>query len=291
MQVRAPAKINLTLRVLGKRTDGYHELESIVQMITLADLLTLDSADELTFTCSDPSLENDDNLVVRAARLLQPYNAIPRGARINLEKRIPVRAGLGGGSSDAAAALLALNELWEIRQPLDELAKLAAALGSDVPFFLYTPTAIVRGRGEDVTPLPHDTLCHIVLAKPAAGLSTALMYAGLRARPYAPPRSPRPLPETQSMARALEKDDVAAVAGALANDLEGPALVHLPELYHIRERMLQLGALGVLLCGSGSAVFGVCPDEGTAAHAALDLTNDYRWTAHAAFCLTQGICP
>ncbi|MHB9108840.1 MAG: 4-(cytidine 5'-diphospho)-2-C-methyl-D-erythritol kinase [Armatimonadota bacterium] len=291
MQVWAPAKINLILRVLGKRADGFHELESIFQMLTLADRLTLDSADELTFTCSDPALENEENLVVRAARMLQPYCPIQRGARIHLEKRIPTQAGLGGGSSDGAAALLALNELWEIRRPLDELAPLAAALGSDVPFFLYTPCAIVRGRGEDVTPLPHNTPCHVVLAKPSAGLSTAMMYAELRARPYIPPPAPRFLPETQSMARALAKGDAAAVAGALANDLEGPALVQLPELYHIRERMLQLGALGVLLCGSGSAVFGICPDAATAEHAALDLTNDCPWTTSAAFCPIRGTCP
>jgi 4-diphosphocytidyl-2-C-methyl-D-erythritol kinase len=285
MQVRAPAKINLTLRVLGKRADGYHELESVMQMLTLADLLTLESDDELTFTCSDPALENEDNLVMRAARLLQPFNEIPRGARMHLEKRIPVEAGLGGGSSDAAAALLALNELWEIGKPLEELAPLAEALGSDVPFFLYTPTAIARGRGEDVTPLPHRTPCHVVLGKPSAGLSTARMYDALRARPHVPSRSPHPLPETQAMARALRKGDAAAIAGALANDLEGPALAQLPELYHIRERMLQLGALGVLLCGSGSAVLGICPDEETARHAALDLTNDCPWTAGAAFIL------
>ena len=291
MQVQAPAKINLTLRVLGKRTDGFHELESIFQMLTLADVLTLDSADELTFTCSDPALENEENLVVRAARMLQPYNEIPRGARIHLEKRIPTQAGLGGGSSDAAAALLALNELWEIRKPLDELAPMAAALGSDVPFFLYTPCAIVYGRGEDVQPLPHNTACHVVLAKPAAGLSTARMYAELRAHPHTPSRTPHLLPETQSMALALAKGDMVAVANTLTNDLEGPALAQLPELYHIRERMLQLGAHGVLLCGSGSAVFGICPDAGTAEHAALDLSNDCPWTTSAAFCRIRGTCP
>lgn len=291
MQVRAPAKINLTLRVLGKRADGFHELESIFQMLTLSDVLTLDSDDELIFTCSDPALENEENLVVRAARLLQPLCPLQRGARIHLEKRIPAQAGLGGGSSDAAATLLALNELWEIRRPLDELAPLAAALGSDVPFFLYTPCSIVRGRGEDIWPLPHNATCHVVLAKPTAGLSTARIYAALHARPYVPPRAPRLLPETQSMMRALESGDAAAVADALVNDLEGPALAQMPQLYHIRERMLQEGALGVLLCGSGSAVFGIWPDAESAEHAAIDLTNDCPWTAAAAFCAFRGTCP
>ena len=290
MLVKAPAKINLTLRVLGKRPDGYHELESIMQMLTLADLLTIESADELTFTCSDPALENEENLVVRAARLLQPRNAIPRGARIHLEKRIPAQAGLGGGSSDAAATLLALNQLWEIRLPLDELDGMARALGADVPFFLYTPTAIARGRGDDLTPLPHETICHVVLAKPHAGLSTAAVYAALRARPYHPQRPHPPLPETRAMATALMKGNVAAVAGALVNDLERPALTQLPELSRIRERMLQLGALSVLLCGSGSAMFGICPNAHIAQHAAIDLTNDCPWTGYAAFCTVHPVC-
>ena len=139
MDVAAPAKINLTLRVLGKRPDGYHALESVMQMLTLADRLIIDSAEDIDFTCSDPLLEGEENLVMRAARILRVHCPESRGARIHLEKHIPSQAGLGGGSSDAAAALLALNELWEIRLPLDELSGIAARLGSDVPFFLGGP--------------------------------------------------------------------------------------------------------------------------------------------------------
>ncbi|HOS44067.1 MAG TPA: 4-(cytidine 5'-diphospho)-2-C-methyl-D-erythritol kinase, partial [Armatimonadota bacterium] len=140
MQVPAPAKINLTLRVRGRRPDGFHEVESVMQMCTLADTLTVADADGLVFTCSDPALRTEDNLAVRAARLLMAQCPTPpRGAKIHLEKAIPMQAGLGGGSSDAAAALAALNEVWDIRLTLDRLATLAAQLGSDVPFFLDGP--------------------------------------------------------------------------------------------------------------------------------------------------------
>ncbi len=290
MDVQAPAKINLTLRVRGKRADGYHEVESVMQMLTLADRLTIDSAEEIVFTCSDPALAGEGNLVVRAARMLRTHCGVTRGARVHLTKHIPAQAGLGGGSSDAAAVLLALNEWWEVRLPLETLAVLAAQLGADVPFFLDGPAAIVRGRGEQVTPLIHATVAHVVLAKPAAGLSTPAVYGQLHAPPYAG-HAAHALPETVAMVHALQRNDLATVARALVNDLEGPALPMLPALYRLRERLLEQGCLGVLLCGSGSAVCGICPDAQTAQHAALDLTNDCPWTAHAAFCAPMSPCP
>lgn len=281
--IQAPAKINLTLVVRGKRADGYHALESVMQMITLADRLELEDADALQFTCSDPALETADNLVVRAATMLRRHYGITRGVRLHLEKNIPAQAGLGGGSSDAAATLLALNEFWQLRCPLDEMRGFAAALGSDVPFFLDGPSALVQGRGETVTPIPHQANCHLVLAKPSAGLSTAEVYARLYARP-APDHLPaHPLPATQAMIDALRHGDPATAARALINTLESPALAMLPALSMLHERMLQQGCLGVLLCGSGSAMFGICPDAATAAHAAIDLRNDCPWTAQAEF--------
>jgi 4-diphosphocytidyl-2-C-methyl-D-erythritol kinase len=282
MQLPAPAKINLTLCILGKRPDGFHALESVMQMLTLADTLTIDDADGLIFTCSDPALETEDNLVVRAARLLQECcSAAPRGAKIHLKKAIPVQAGLGGGSSDAAATLAALNEFWEIRLPMDKLAALAAQLGSDVPFFLDGPTSIIRGRGEEVTPVLHHAACHLVLAKPTAGLSTTEVYHRLYSSRLI--AHDEILPETAAMVHALRTGDAAAIARGLVNDLEGPALALLPALAHGRERMLQEGCLGVVLCGSGSALCGICPDAETARDAAIDLTNDFPWTASAQF--------
>lgn len=279
MDVLAPAKINLTLRVLGKRPDGYHTLESVMQMLSLADRLTIETGGVgIQFSCSDPTLETEENLVVRAARLLEPHCAIPRGAQIHLEKRIPMQAGLGGGSSDAAATLLALNELWEIRLTPDDLAALAAQLGSDVPFFLAGPTAVVQGRGESITPAFHAMTVHVVIAKPATGLSTPAVYGALSAPTITIDYTPHIQVETNTMLQALAHENLDAVANALVNDLEGPALNLMPALFRVRERMLEEGCLNVLLCGSGSAVFGICPDAHTAERAAAILTNDVPWT-------------
>lgn len=279
MRVLAPAKINLTLSIVGKRPDWFHALESVMQMLSLADEILIDNADELLFSCSDPALITEDNLVLRAARALQQRSQIPRGARIHLEKRIPYQAGLGGGSSDAASTLAALNEFWEIRLTPDDLVQLATELGSDVPFFLDGPCAVVRGRGEIVKPVVHATPCHIVLAKPSFGLPTAQVYGSLHARPTSPgDEKAIGLPETQAMVHALQTGNIDALLRALTNDLEGPALTLMPELFPLRERMLEEGCLGVLLCGSGSALFGICETVETAQSAAKALRNDFPWT-------------
>ena len=191
-----------------------------MQLLTLADVLRIEDADELHFTCSEPALAGPENLVQRAVHLLGRHNAVRRGARIHLEKRIPIRAGLGGGSSDAAAALTALNEFWDIRLRPAELASYGAQLGSDVPFFLNGPHrggAWSRRRGDVVV---HHTPCYLVLAKPSAGLSTAQVYANLHAHklPLGLNRPPRQ--ETQEMLHALESGDIEAIARALRNDLE-----------------------------------------------------------------------
>src|SRR5512136_2681922 len=161
LTVRAPAKVNLVLEVLGKDND-YHRISSIVQSIDLCDVLSLQPDEELRFECNVPSLEQD-NLVTRAARLLRESMKCSPGARIDLRKHIPWGVGLGGGSSDAAAALLALNELWGLRLPLSELDRLASKLGSDVPFFIHKGTALIEGRGDKVTPLPSLSATWFVL--------------------------------------------------------------------------------------------------------------------------------
>lgn len=275
MIVTAPAKINLTLRILGKRPDGYHALESVMQTLALADTLHIEDGETLTFTCSEPSLAGEDNLVLRAARLLQARGGT-RGARLHLEKRIPAQAGLGGGSSDAAAALAALDTFWDLRLPPGELAALAAQLGSDVPFFLNGPAAVVRGRGEQVRPFTHNANCSVVLVKPACGLSTPRVYAGLQAPPM-PDEAPNRQPETRAMIAALSSRDCARVAAALVNDLEPSAFRLLPELGDLRARLLALGCLGVLLCGSGSCLCGICPDPATAERAAQAFNEYWTW--------------
>lgn len=278
MTVSAPAKVNLSLRILGKRPDGYHTLESVMQMLALADTLTISEADALYFTCSNPALESADNLVMRAAQLLQGISPHSLGARMHLEKQIPVQAGLGGGSSDAAAALAALNVLWDIRLPLDKLATLAATLGSDIPFFLNGPCALVCGRGETVYPVVHQTPGHVVLVKPSAGLSTPRVYADLHADLLTESSQTGQLPETMALLQALNSGNIEAVAHTICNDLEASALTLLPELTNLRARMLQAGCLAVILCGSGSTLCGICDSSSRSLTIASMLANDGLWT-------------
>jgi len=179
-ETRAYAKINLSLEVLGKRADGFHDLVSIMQTVSLCDDLTFAPAEAVTFTCSQPELAGPSNLVVRAAKLLRQVCGVSAGCSIHLEKRIPHAAGLGGGSSDAAATLRSLVKLWALTEPKDTLCRLAAQLGSDVPFLLQQGTAMVEGRGERVTPLPDPPTCWYLLAKPPIQVPTAEIFGRLQ---------------------------------------------------------------------------------------------------------------
>ena len=162
----APAKINLVLEVLGKRDDGYHEIRSLVQTISLYDTLSFELAEGISLECAETSLQTSDNLVVQAAELLSGVSGCGKGVRIELEKKIPWGVGLGGGSSDAAATLLALNELWALELRTPALVEIAARLGSDIPFLIHKGTALVEGRGEKVTPLSASAPSWFVLLLP-----------------------------------------------------------------------------------------------------------------------------
>jgi 4-diphosphocytidyl-2-C-methyl-D-erythritol kinase len=261
LRLRAPAKLNLYLRVLGRRPDGYHELETLFERIDLADELTFEPAATLSLTCSEPSLScGEDNLVLQAARLLQRKTNTVAGARIHLEKRIPVSAGLGGGSSDAAAAMLGLNRLWESELSQSRLVELAGRLGSDVPFFLSPePFATGRGRGERCEGVGSSVRLAHVLVVPPERLSTKEIYAGahfdLTARK----------PSITIIAHALRNGSLGELAEGLWNDLEPEAIRRCPVIATIQAHLREYGCLGVLVSGSGSAVFGVCAD-GTQAH-------------------------
>src|ERR1700732_4595994 len=174
MQVLAPAKINLSLRVLGKRPDGFHEIETLIAPISLYDKIEVEKQSRwVDFSCDDPTLSTgDDNLVVRAANLFLEHAKIKSGVSIKLEKKIPHGAGLGGGSSDAAATLRALNELFETKLPREELAQLGSTIGSDVPFFFFESAAICKGRGEIVEPTKLKKKLSILLLKPAFGVAS-----------------------------------------------------------------------------------------------------------------------
>jgi len=249
LTVHAPAKVNLVLEVLGRLGD-YHRISSIVQSIDLSDVLTFEPDGDIRFECDEPGLERD-NLVTRAAELLKASTGCRSGARIELRKRIPWGVGLGGGSSDAAATLLGLNELWRLGLSTGALLDLGAQLGSDVPFFMHGGTALVEGRGEVVTPLPLLPLTYFVLLIPRLPKmtgKTGQMYARLSSAHFADGEYVR-----QGVA-ALTRGEAVDHAGVF-NTFERVAFDLLPELDGCRKALEQGGAPAVHLAGSGPCLF------------------------------------
>jgi len=252
LALRTSAKVNLALEVLGKREDGYHEIATVLQAVDLFDRLKVEVADTLSLHTDDPALPTDDgNLVMRAARLLQKAAGVDAGARIRLTKRIPVAAGLGGGSSDAAATLWGLNRLWKLRWPVARLQELAVELGMDVPFFLGSGRAMATGRGERLTPLPSGGGYALVLVNPRVALSTREVYgrvpAGWRAEPTG----------TERVVEALRTRNVGKVAAALTNNLERVVEPVMPVVARMKAALLAAGALAAIMSGSGPTVFGL----------------------------------
>lgn len=256
---KAYAKVNLTLAVGKKRLNGYHEVVSVMQRVSLCDTLTAEQTREgITLTCSDPALPSgEENLAHRAASLFFRETGIVGGAALTLEKRIPSQAGLGGGSSDAASALLALRKLYAPALSDTELETMAAALGSDVPFFIHGGTQLATGRGEVLSPLPPLTDGWFVIVKPTESFSTPAMYRRLD---NLPPACTPPLPPLQG--------GLPALASGLFNRFE-TAIPAGSAVWDIKARLAAYGALASLLSGSGSAVFGLFDTE-TAARAAVE---------------------
>jgi 4-diphosphocytidyl-2-C-methyl-D-erythritol kinase len=253
--VRTPAKVNLFLEVLGKRPDGYHELTTLMLAVGLFDTLEFkdDPSGALRLQSDHPHLSTGpDNLVVRAAELLRRHaGGAVLGASVRLHKRIPLAAGLAGGSSDAAATLAGLDRLWGLGLPPGELARLGAAAGSDVAFFLGGPAAWCAGRGEVVTPLRAGRTYHLVLASPPVGLSTAEVFSNLVV-PAEPLRG-------DDVRRAVEGGAAAEEVGRLLfNRLQPAAEALCPAVAAARARLTALGPAGVLMSGSGSTVFALC---------------------------------
>lgn len=257
IRLRAPAKLNLSLRVIGTRLDGFHEIETVFERIDLADELTFEPhPDTLSLTCTDPTLScGPDNLVLQAATLLKQHGGVTLGARIHLDKRIPIAAGLGGGSSDAATTLLGLNALWGLGVTRPQLLELAGRLGSDVAFFLYEAAfAIGTGRGEVCQPQEVSrTLVHVVVI-PDERLSTRDVYAGGRFDLTGP------TPSIRMMQHALRNGSLNELAEGLRNDLEPEAIRRCPAIATIQSRLRASGCMGVAVSGSGPSVFGLCRD-------------------------------
>jgi 4-diphosphocytidyl-2-C-methyl-D-erythritol kinase len=269
LQVQAPAKLNLFLEVLGRRPDGYHEVETLMVTVDLSDTLDLrlDPSGAITLSCDDPTLPTDGrNLVVRAAERLRAETGCTLGATIALHKEVPAQAGLGGGSSDAMATLVALNQLWELDLPPTRLDALAGELGSDVAFFAHGPAAVGRGRGERMEAVPLGGPLHFVLMVPPQGMSTARVYRELvvsgPTRPIAPALD------------ALKAGDVADLGRSMFNRLQAVAEALEPALCPVRDALRDLGPAflqGHLMSGSGSAYFGLARDRGAAEAAARHL--------------------
>jgi 4-diphosphocytidyl-2-C-methyl-D-erythritol kinase len=263
VRVVAPAKVNLFLEVLGKRADGYHEIATLMLAIDLVDELdfTPDGSGALSLTSDDPALTvGPDNLVLKAASRLRESTGCTSGARIRLTKRIPWAAGLGGGSSDAAAAMEGLNELWKIGLSPAALARIGAEIGSDVPFFLNGPAAWCTGRGEVVTPATIGRPLDLVLVKPPEGLGTADVYRRLTI----PAK-----PTDGTVAReSLANGDVDGLGRALFNRLQEPAFELNPAVANAFDRVRAAGAAGCLMSGSGSCLFALCrsPSEARQVH-------------------------
>jgi 4-diphosphocytidyl-2-C-methyl-D-erythritol kinase len=248
--LKSAAKVNLTLEILGKRADGYHEIATVMQAVDLSDRITLDDADELELRSSAPDVPTDSrNLALRAAEALRQAAGGRGGVRITLDKRIPVAAGLGGGSSDAAGVLVGLNRLWGLRWPLERLDAVAATLGSDVPFFLRGGAAVATGRGEKVAPLRARSLA-LVLVNPKFPASTAEMYGRLTPAMYSDGAA------TKALVGRLGRS-AAGVARNLYNGMEEAAAGVFPQIAQMRAALLAAGALGALMSGSGPTVFGV----------------------------------
>ncbi|MCP3029700.1 4-(cytidine 5'-diphospho)-2-C-methyl-D-erythritol kinase [Halobacillus sp. A5] len=254
---KAPAKINLSLDVLHKRTDGFHEVEMVMTTVDLADRIELKliERNQIKVVSESRFVPNDErNLAYRAAKLMKEHFSIKKGVRIFIEKNIPVAAGLAGGSSDAAAVLRGLNKVWEIHADLDELAELGARIGSDVSFCVYGGTALARGRGEKITALPSPPPCWVVLAKPSVGVSTQTVYQKLNV-------NKAEHPDTEAMIKALENKNFEAICANVSNTLEGVTTRLHPEVNQIKEKMRDAGADAVLMSGSGPTVFALVSQD------------------------------
>ncbi len=255
MNLRAYAKINIGLRILGKRTDGYHDIETIFHEVDLYDEISLEPSDDVRFLTSSTTIPTDDrNLCVKAAHALRTQTHFRGGARICLTKKIPVGAGLGGGSSDAAIVLHGLNLLWHTALPPSELEKIAAPLGSDVPFFIRGGSALGTSKGEVLTALELHIPYWILTVTPSIHISTAWAYSHLQLTD-----SKRAGTFDSFVQRGLV--DRQALAATVTNDFESTVFQSYPEIGQLKEKLMSLGAAFAQMSGSGSSVYGFFGEE------------------------------
>src|SRR5215813_13804581 len=270
------AKINWTLEVLGKRPDGYHELRTLLQTISVADELTFERAENgIVIYCDHHEVPCDEtNLVHRAAKLLGEFTGADKGVRIRINKRLPVAAGLGGGSSNAAVTLLALQKLWNVQVAPPDLFNLGAKLGADIPFFLIGGTCLGVGRGDEIYPLADINEEFLLLVNRGIPVATRDAYADL------PPELTKPeavIKMPLSFEAAYAATARPGAPSPLINDLENPVFARHPALVEVKRRLKQAGARGVLMSGSGSTIFAIFDSAEARARAEDDLSaTDWR---------------
>ncbi|TYR78317.1 4-(cytidine 5'-diphospho)-2-C-methyl-D-erythritol kinase [Priestia megaterium] len=253
LMVKAPAKINLSLDVLHKRSDGYHEVKMVMTTIDLADRIELSEREDgriVIYSHNRFVPDDQRNLAYQAAQLLKQRYHVTKGVNILIDKHIPVAAGLAGGSSDAAATLRGLNELWKLGLSLDTLAEIGAEIGSDVSFCVYGGTALATGRGEVIEHIEAPPNCWVILAKPEIGVSTADVYKNLNLQNLTHP-------DVDRMIHAINTGDYNGMCRLVGNVLEAVTLQMHPEVALIKEQMKRFGADAVLMSGSGPTVFGL----------------------------------
>ncbi len=254
LSLKAPAKINWFLQILRKRKDGYHDIMSLMQCVSLFDELIFEHADSITVE-SEMDIPACDNLIYKAASLLKQSVSFGKGARITVKKQIPSGAGLGGGSSDAAWTLYGLNTLWDLGLKQGELISIGARLGSDIPFFFHAPAALVEARGDVVRPLKVESSFTILLVKPEMNISTAWAYNAYdECRNRALTKKPV---DIKLFCRALRKQDFLSLANLLFNDFEAVIVRRCPAVGKIKQELIEAGAEASLMSGSGPTVYGV----------------------------------
>ncbi len=269
--LKAPAKINWFLNVLRRRSDGYHDIMSLMQCVSLYDSLVIEHSDSVE-VITEAGIMMEDNLVYKAAMLMRKEKGIKSGVRIMLNKEIPMAAGLGGGSSDAAFTLAGLSRLWDLGLKEHELAALGGKLGSDVPFFFHGPASVIEGRGEIVSPLNIKRSYPVLLVKPPVNVSTAWGYAELDKLSSDDAARPEELTKKDSdnvklFCHALESGDFSSLASAEGNDFQSLLIRKYPVIGDIKHQLMRRGALYSAMSGSGPTMFGVFESERSAADA------------------------
>ena len=264
VKIKAMAKVNLGLDVLRRRENGYHDVKMVMQTVDLYDELTVkrEEGDTISITTNTGELPlNEDNLIYKAAKLLFDKAGISYGVSIHLEKNIPIAAGMAGGSTDAAATLLALNELFEFDYYKEELAEIGVKIGADVPYCIYGGTYLSEGIGEVLTKLPDAPDCYIVIAKPPISVSTKYVYENLHIETVTEH------PDMDAMVDAIKNGSLKGVTDTMGNVLESVTVKKYPEIARMKQCLLDNGAENALMSGSGPTVFGIFREKEVAENA------------------------